>query len=69
MAKSCASFFCTDVAVEEVIDFGGVPVFNAAMVDTAIVRLAKSAPKASFPSSVLTRSFSIQDSLLRLRTR
>ena len=56
-------FFCTDVAVEEVIDFGGVPVFNAAMVDTAIVRLAKSAPKASFPSSVLTRSFSIQDSL------
>jgi adenine-specific DNA-methyltransferase len=32
-------FFCKDVAVEEVIDFGGVPVFNAAMVDTAIVRL------------------------------
>lgn len=56
-------FFCKDVAVEEVIDFGGVPVFNAAMVDTAIVRLAKSAPKVSFPSSVLTRSFSIQDSL------
>ena len=56
-------FFCKDVAVEEVIDFGGVPVFNAAMVDTAIVRLAKSSPKASFPSSVLTRSFSIQDSL------
>jgi adenine-specific DNA-methyltransferase len=58
------SFFCTDVAVEEVIDFGGVPVFNAAMVDTAIVRLAKSAPNAGFPSTVLTRSFSIQDSLL-----
>ena len=56
-------FFCTDVAVEEVIDFGGVPVFTAAMVDTAIVRLTKSQPKASFPSSVLTRSFSIQDSL------
>ncbi|MDD5479140.1 Eco57I restriction-modification methylase domain-containing protein [Rhodoferax sp.] len=56
-------FFCKDVAVEEVIDFGGVPVFNAAMVDTAIVRLAKSAPKKSFPSSVLTRNFSIQDSL------
>jgi len=56
-------FFCKDVAVEEVIDFGGVPVFNAAMVDTAIVRLAKSAPKASFPSSVITRNFSIQDSL------
>ncbi|HPH13699.1 MAG TPA: Eco57I restriction-modification methylase domain-containing protein [Burkholderiaceae bacterium] len=56
-------FFCRDVAVEEVIDFGGVPVFNAAMVDTAIVRLVKSAPKFSFPSSVLTRTFSIQDSL------
>lgn len=56
-------FFCKDAAVEEVIDFGGVPVFNAAMVDTAIVRLAKSAPTASFPSSVLTRSFSMQDSL------
>jgi hypothetical protein len=56
-------FFCADVAVEEVIDFGGVPVFTAAMVDTAIVRLTKSEPKASFPSSVITRSFSIQDSL------
>ena len=56
-------FFCKDVAVEEVIDFGGVPVFNAAMVDTAIVRLTKSVPQASFPSSVITRSFSIQDSL------
>ncbi|HPW30500.1 MAG TPA: Eco57I restriction-modification methylase domain-containing protein [Rhodoferax sp.] len=56
-------FFCTDVAVEEVIDFGGVAVFNAAMVDTAIVRLAKAAPRGSFPSSVLTRNFSIQDSL------
>ena len=56
-------FFCKDVAVEEVIDFGGVAVFNAAMVDTAIVRIAKSAPKVSFPSSVITRSFSIQDSL------
>ena len=54
-------FFCKDVAVEEVIDFGGVAVFNAAMVDTAIVRIAKSAPKVSFPSSVITRSFSIQD--------
>jgi adenine-specific DNA-methyltransferase len=56
-------FFCNDVAIEEVIDFGGVQVFSAAVVDTAIVRLAKSSPMASFPSSVLTRNFSIQDSL------
>lgn len=56
-------FFCKDVAVEEVIDFGGVVVFNAAMVDTAIVRLAKKKPHASFSSSVLTRSFSLQSSL------
>lgn len=57
------SFFCKDVAVKEVIDFGGVPVFTAAMVDTAIVQLSKSAPTASFPASVLTRNFSIQNSL------
>ena len=56
-------FFCKEVAVEEVIDCGGVLVFNAAMVDTAIVRLAKKKPQDSFSSSVLTRSFSLQSSL------
>ena len=56
-------FFCKDVAVSEVIDFGGVAVFSAAMVDTAIVRLSKSTPPQQFQSSVLTRSFSNHDSL------
>ena len=56
-------FFCKHVAVQEVIDFGGVVVFNAAMVDTAIVRLAKKKPQDSFSSSVLSRSFSLQSSL------
>jgi adenine-specific DNA-methyltransferase len=56
-------FFAKDVAVEEVIDFGGVVVFNAAMVDTAIVRLSKRKPNATFPSAVLTRNFSLQQSL------
>ncbi|MFN7881542.1 MAG: Eco57I restriction-modification methylase domain-containing protein, partial [bacterium] len=56
-------FFAKEVAVEEVIDFGGVVVFNAAMVDTAIVRLGKRAPGDSFPSAVLSRSFSLHQSL------
>lgn len=56
-------FFCKDVAVEEVIDFGGVVVFNAAMVDTAIVRVSKKKPNDSFSSTVLTSSFSLQSSL------
>ena len=56
-------FFAKQVAVEEVIDFGGVVVFNAAMVDTAIVRLSKQKPAPSFPSAVLTRDFSLQQSL------
>lgn len=56
-------FFAKAVAVEEVIDFGGVVVFNAAMVDTAIVRLSKRAPEEAFPSAVLTRSFSLHQSL------
>lgn len=55
--------FAKEVAVEEVIDFGGVAVFNAAMVDTAIVRLSKRAPGDFFPSAVLTRTFSLQQSL------
>ena len=56
-------FFAKEVAVEEVIDFGGVVVFNAAMVDTAIVRLGKRAPSDFFPSAVLSRNFSLQQSL------
>lgn len=56
-------FFAKEVAVEEVIDFGGVVVFNAAMVDTAIVCLGKRAPSDSFPSAVLSRNFSLQQSL------
>ncbi|MEO5607632.1 MAG: Eco57I restriction-modification methylase domain-containing protein [Polaromonas sp.] len=56
-------FFTKDVAVQEVIDFGGVVVFNAAMVDTAIVRLTKKPPADSFASAVLTRNFSLQQSL------
>lgn len=56
-------FFAKQVAVDEVIDFGGVVVFNAAMVDTAIVRLGKREPAAQFPSAVLSRNFSLQQSL------
>jgi len=56
-------FFAKAVAVEEVIDFGGVVVFNAAMVDTAIVRLSRRAPGDFFPSAVLSRNFSLQQSL------
>jgi hypothetical protein len=55
--------FIQKVVIEEVIDFGGVVVFNAAMVDTAIVRLGKRQPSESFPSAVLTRNFSLQQSL------
>ncbi len=56
-------FFAQDVAVQELIDFGGVVVFNAAMVDTAIVRLSRRAPDASFPAAVLSRDFSLQQPL------
>ena len=56
-------FFAKQVAVGEVIDFGGVAVFNSAMVDTAIVRLSKSTPAMHFPSAVLTRNFDLQQSL------
>lgn len=56
-------FFSQDVAVEEMIDFGGVAVFNAAMVDTVIVRLSKRPPMDSFAAAVLSRDFSLQQSL------
>ncbi|HQX61696.1 MAG TPA: Eco57I restriction-modification methylase domain-containing protein, partial [Burkholderiaceae bacterium] len=57
------NLFAKDVAVEEVIDFGGVVVFSAAVVDTAIVQLSKRKPGDSFPAVVLTREFSLQGSL------
>lgn len=57
------NFFSRDVGVNEVIDFGGVVVFNAAVVDTAIVRLGKTEPNETFPAVVLTRNFSLDQSL------
>lgn len=57
------NLFAKDVKVEELIDCGGVAVFSAAMVDTAIVQLSKRKPKNSFPAAVLKRDFSLQQPL------
>lgn len=57
------NFFTNEVAVEQLIDFGGVIVFNAATVDSAIVHLSKNQPSESFRSAVMTRNFSLNQSL------
>ena len=57
------NFFATEIAMKEVIDFGGVVVFNAATVDSAIVHLSKNKPPELFTSAVITRNFSLRQSL------
>lgn len=57
------NFFATEIAMKEVIDFGGVVVFNAATIDSAIVHLSKNKPPELFTSVVITRNFSLRQSL------
>jgi hypothetical protein len=50
--RSVAQFFCMTWQWKSVIDFGGVPVFGAAMVDTCHRAACQAPQSGSFPSYV-----------------
>lgn len=61
--KNLRQFFCLQVSTEELIDFGGILVFNDATVDTAIVHFSKKTSQDTFPAIVLSQSLSMDQNL------
>jgi hypothetical protein len=61
--KNLRSFFLKQMRVDELLDFGGILVFNSATVDTCILRISRNKPKKSFPSSYMRSSFAFDFSL------
>ncbi|MFN3408983.1 MAG: Eco57I restriction-modification methylase domain-containing protein [Limisphaerales bacterium] len=57
------AFFSTKVCIDEILDFGGVLVFNSATVDTCAVRLSNKGPSIAFPSSYMRSTFTFDCSL------
>lgn len=55
--KNLRELFITKVRIDEILDFGGVLVFNSATVDTCTLRLSKNAPQKKFPSSYMRSTF------------
>ena len=61
--KNLRALFLNEVRIDEILDFGGVLVFNSATVDTGVVRLSRSEPVGSFPSSYMGSDFAFDRSL------
>lgn len=61
--KKLRELFIKKVRIDEILDFGGVLVFNSATVDTCTLRLSKDAPKKTFPSSYMRSTFAFDCSL------
>jgi adenine-specific DNA-methyltransferase len=61
--RSLRGLFLNEVRVDEILDFGGVLVFNSATVDTCTLRLSKNEPEKQFPSSYMRSTFAFDCSL------
>ena len=61
--KNLRALLLGKVRVDEILDFGGVLVFNSATVDTCTVRLSKNEPAKQFPSSYMRSTFAFDCSL------
>lgn len=61
--KNLRELFMTKARIDEILDFGGVLVFNSATVDTCTLRLSKNEPKKTFPSSYMRSTFAFDCSL------
>jgi adenine-specific DNA-methyltransferase len=61
--KDLRELFIKKVRVDEILDFGGVLVFNSATVDTCTLRLSKNEPKKKFSSSYMRSTFAFDCSL------
>ncbi|MEB3098962.1 Eco57I restriction-modification methylase domain-containing protein [Achromobacter sp. D10] len=61
--KNLRDLFIKKVRIDEILDFGGVLVFNSATVDTCTIRLSKNEPQKQFPSSYMRSAFAFDCSL------
>ncbi len=61
--KNLRELFIKKARIDEILDFGGVLVFNSATVDTCTLRLSKNASKKTFPSSYMRSTFAFDCSL------
>lgn len=61
--KNLRELFIRKARIDEILDFGGVLVFNSATVDTCTLRLSKNEPKKKFPSSYMRSTFAFDCSL------
>lgn len=61
--KNLRDLFIKKVRIDEILDFGGVLVFNSATVDTCTIRLSKNEPQKQFRSSYMRSTFSVDFSL------
>ena len=61
--KNLRELFLREVRIDEILDFGGVLVFNSATVDTCTLRLSRSKPQPTFPSSYMRSTFAFDRSL------
>ena len=61
--KNLRELFISKVRIDEILDFGGILVFNSATVDTCTLRLSKNAPQKNFPSSYMRSTFAFDCSL------
>ncbi len=61
--KNLRNLFLREVRIDEILDFGGVLVFNSATVDTCTLRLSRSDPQPTFPSSYMRSTFTFDRSL------
>ena len=57
--KNLRELFISKVRIDEILDFGGILVFNSATVDTCTLRLSKNAPQKNFPSSYMRSTFAL----------
>ncbi len=61
--KNLRDLFLREVRIDEILDFGGVLVFNSATVDTCTLRLSRNNPRPTFPSSYMRSTFAFDRSL------
>ncbi len=61
--KNLRHLFINNVRIDEILDFGGVLVFNSATVDTCTLRLSNNPPQKQFPSSYMRSTFAFDCSL------
>ena len=61
--KNLRELFIKKARIDEILDFGGVLVFNSATVDTCTLRLSKNEPQKSFPSSYMRSNFAFDCTL------